>query len=790
MKSNPINQLILTTIIIGVSLVISNIMVATVQQGTSHADTASTSRASVNVSASCTFSGATTTANHAVNITPGSYNDNIGNHNFRIICNDNGGFSVYAIGYSDDQYGNTDMINSDSSQPNIATGLTTSGPNSSWAMKLTPVAGTYTPTISDGINNTEDFTVFHVIPSTFTKVATFLSLTDATAGSQFQATYRIYVDTTQAAGTYTGKVKYTIIHPSSYVAGTYTINYDANGGTGNMGNSTNIYNFEPFALPEASFTAPYGYAFAGWCSVQDQTQSPQTTCPSISYAVGDTIHSPATAGGAITLYAYWQKASPIQDLTLSTCQKNVGTNGNAIGVGDNIVVYDTRDSKSYTVRYINGDCWMTQNLRFTGVSLSPDTSNVAANKTINYYSLDSNNTQNLGDYSGHCDSTNSYNNACIYDSGNTTIGVWYNYYAATAGTISGSPNYNIASQDICPKNWHLPTGSANIHNTDLNRLVGNTTLGQQNATAGLVAFGAVTGGRYFNGSPVLIGNGYWWSDNVSGSTSSYSLSFSSSTGMFNANNSSTRSGGIFVRCVRYNDGYMQDFSLSEAAEGVEYTLKDRRDDKTYTVKKINNQLWMTQNLRFNDTSVSAATSNVSTSRQLTYYSLNSSNAGDLGAYFGKCNSTNGYGNACIYDSGDATTGIWYNYYAATAGTIYGNSNSTSASHDICPRNWRLPTGPNANGGTDFNRLIGNTTSVYQDPTPGLIAFGAVAGGHYSAGLFQGANYGHWWAATAYSGTRRYIMSYGSGSSQYSGQFLGTTNSSREVGYFVRCVRDF
>ena len=35
MKSNPINQLILTTIIIGVSLVISNIMVATVQQDAS-----------------------------------------------------------------------------------------------------------------------------------------------------------------------------------------------------------------------------------------------------------------------------------------------------------------------------------------------------------------------------------------------------------------------------------------------------------------------------------------------------------------------------------------------------------------------------------------------------------------------------------------------------------------------------------------------------------------------------------------------------------------------------------
>lgn len=216
MKSNPKNQLILTKIITGTGLIALSLMIITLQQNPTSADTTSTSRASVIVPASCTFSDTTTDGNYAVSITPGSYNDNIGNHEFQIFCNDSNGFSVYAIGYSNDQYGNTDMINSNSTHSNIATGLATSGSYSAWAMKLTPVTGTYAPTISNGTNGTENFTTFHTVPSTFTKVATFPSLTDATIGSKFQTTYRIYASPTQPAGTYTGKVKYVIVHPSSH----------------------------------------------------------------------------------------------------------------------------------------------------------------------------------------------------------------------------------------------------------------------------------------------------------------------------------------------------------------------------------------------------------------------------------------------------------------------------------------------------------------------------------------------------------------------------------------------
>ncbi|MBR2796023.1 hypothetical protein IKE13_03165, partial [Candidatus Saccharibacteria bacterium] len=79
----------------------------------------------------------------------------------------------------------------------------------------------------------------------------------------------------------------------------------------------------------------------------------------------------------------------MQDFTLTRCQANVGMGGNAANVGDVITVFDKRagnyfnsDEASYTVRYINGACWMTQNLRITG-NISATYSNFSTNSSFN-----------------------------------------------------------------------------------------------------------------------------------------------------------------------------------------------------------------------------------------------------------------------------------------------------------------------------------------------------------------------------------------------------------------------
>ncbi|MBQ2695469.1 InlB B-repeat-containing protein, partial [Candidatus Saccharibacteria bacterium] len=272
--------------------------------------------------------------------------------------------------------------------------------------------------------------------------------------------------------------------------------------------------------------------------------------PAISLASGTTA-----ASGSGTATDPWVIEGPtaMQDLTLSQCQKNVGTNGNATGIGDEMTVYDKRDGNDYTVRYINGECWMTQNLRFTNTSVPTATSNTTADKTLTYYSLDSSNAGNFNAYtSATCGtgSTAGYTHACVYDSGDTTTGVWYNYYAATAGTVSGSSNSTAASQDICPKNWHLPSGPSTTSNTDFNKLVGNTSSDWQDPTTGLTAFGAVAGGTYNNGSLSSTGAGHWWSATAVSTTNRYRLYYISNDGQFVGHYQSARYLGFSVRCVR------------------------------------------------------------------------------------------------------------------------------------------------------------------------------------------------------------------------------------------------
>ncbi|MBR2998254.1 BspA family leucine-rich repeat surface protein, partial [Candidatus Saccharibacteria bacterium] len=172
------------------------------------------SNVSVTVPVSCNISSTLDTA-HTATINPGQVKADIGTTTFKVFCNDNTGYAIYAIGYSGDEYGNTNMLPTNpttSTNPSIVTGTATSGDTSNWAMKIAPVDGTYKPTIESDTNGS--FSDYHIVPDTYTKVATLTTNTDFTIGSSFQSTYRVFVSQTQPADTYTGKVKYTLVHPN------------------------------------------------------------------------------------------------------------------------------------------------------------------------------------------------------------------------------------------------------------------------------------------------------------------------------------------------------------------------------------------------------------------------------------------------------------------------------------------------------------------------------------------------------------------------------------------------
>lgn len=222
---------------------------------------------------------------------------------------------------------------------------------------------------------------------------------------------------------------------------------------------------------------------------------------------------------------------------------------------------------------------------------------------------------------------------------------------------------------------------------------------------------------------------------------------------------------------------MQDMDFRICLNVDEYettTLIDVRDDNTYTVARIDNACWMTQNLRITGT-ISADESNFTGNDfNVSAYDLKTD-----GTSGGACDDANGLNNPCSHapDSSDLSQtgltveqlGVWYNYAAATAGEIKGDSDAT-ATQDICPAGWFLPDGdPNSWQDESLNILIGQEA-----------AFLPVYGGTYHDALLEKTDYGQWWSNNASnSSSRRYLL--------YNNGNLSINQGGASAGNSVRCV---
>ena len=205
----------------------------------------------------------------------------------------------------------------------------------------------------------------------------------------------------------------------------------------------------------------------------------------------------------------------IQDLTLSECQAQASD--------ADLTVKDKRDDNEYTVRYINGACWMTQNLRLAGgQTLTSEDSNVVGSWEF------PNNSLTLG---------NSYTEARSTLSDDTEhaleYGGYYNFCAASAGTNCQTSSVFDATYDICPKGWRLPT---------LNEMSGITSY--------VSAFSPVYSGYYSAGSLTDTGfGGYWWSATAYSSNSNRQYGLNYYGGILRTRNYNKYL-GFSVRCIR------------------------------------------------------------------------------------------------------------------------------------------------------------------------------------------------------------------------------------------------
>ena len=197
---------------------------------------------------------------------------------------------------------------------------------------------------------------------------------------------------------------------------------------------------------------------------------------------------------------------------------------------------DTRDSNSYTVRKLaDGKCWMTQNLRLVGSrTLTSSDSDVTSNFTLT-----------ASDSSTWCDSDNAtcVNKSMILNSGNSSYGTYYNWYAATAGTGKYETTSGNAASSVCPKGWKLPTGGGSSEFQALYSKY-NTPTKVMSANGPAIV---LSGYRYQGNTVFQNSNSIYWSSTPSGNAYGFILNGDSS--VFYTTNGGNKYLGATVRCL-------------------------------------------------------------------------------------------------------------------------------------------------------------------------------------------------------------------------------------------------
>ena len=423
------------------------------------------------VPVACTMSGTGTT--HTATLNPGTYSgtsgseyeNGIGKTTLTAICNDNNGFSIYAIGYTGNSYdseNHTKLVGTSIGSV-IATKAYASGDTTSnWSMKLTKVIDTsesYNPqnlTIQSDTEGT--FSSWHSIPAAYSKVAEYhantgSSTTDTTLGAKVETTYAAFIASNQPADTYSGQVKYIMVHPYSNTpkdgpitncpANKICYSPNANDVEGTMGQQSITASTTSTTLLASNFSRT-GYGFAGWSDRYDYSN----TNGAKFYGPDETINFGAgqysTTNGGLRLYAIWlpsvgslQDSSKVSELCgtgqNSLIQASIDGNANLDSVS---ALTDQRDGQTYAIaKLADGNCWMIENLR-----LEAEATRGEANKNLAQgYGA----STTYGNFIGLADAE--------YDTFGNTSAANSVYYI---GTQSGTAEINIGTNDL--PNWRMP----------------------------------------------------------------------------------------------------------------------------------------------------------------------------------------------------------------------------------------------------------------------------------------------------------------------------------------------
>ncbi|MBR3253163.1 InlB B-repeat-containing protein [Candidatus Saccharibacteria bacterium] len=509
-------------------------------------------------SASMTTSGAVT-----INAQPkgdGSVGTSINSEEINITTNCRAGYNLTISGPSDRN------LYRDGDSSNNTQGQYFAPIDGTSALKNTSNAWGYSLTANneDGI-----FTPLSDTPAFLKTTAQTASQTDI--NDSFSIYYGVSVSNTLNPGYYSMSSNNAIVYQLTIdeSCSGYTVEYNANGGTGTMSNQ-DITMDSATKLSANSFTAPeFGqsyedadgstipasanklWTFWGWNTEVDGTGD--------WYKDKEQVINLANDGDGIVLYAQWKQATmsdlvaatpsatqkvidhnTMQDMSPETCwNSDITTAANApaavlldyrgkITTGEN-----AEAPEQYTVsKLADNNCWMTTNLnlgRESGgpngdgtITLTPDDTDLSSG---NYtFTLPANTNASSTSNLARIHTTN--------NSGDNSNGTYYSFAAAMA--YQGQ-QIVTGGQSICPKNWDLPVP---IQYYILNNKMSYSSTNQTTSSPSsfLINGGFANGSSFYQTS-----YGYYWTNNYYPSSSSNqkaygvrinnnSISLSSSTG--------------------------------------------------------------------------------------------------------------------------------------------------------------------------------------------------------------------------------------------------------------------
>ena len=746
-----------------------------------NAATSAVDEVTITVPASCSLTN-TIGSPHTATIETGVYQDDIGETTFKVFCNDNEGFAVYAVGYTNDEFGNTTMKPSTLAVSNaIATGTATSGSTSNWAMKLTAVSGDYAPTLETGFND------YHVIPDTYTKVATYASNTDGSTGSSFKSTYGAFISQTQPADSYTGKVKYTVVHP-------------ANADTPGMEISDLTYMQDFKTLSAANKTSVLNSM--QYNTVYNLIDNRDNKTYQVARLKDDNIWMAENLDlGRTELTTDLTSSNTNLTDTLSATTFNSWKKTSATGLNDgggefiNVTGSDAVTGTPYGTLY-NFCAVSAGSICVTSETYENATSDICPagwRLPTGGYAGEFQALYNLTDYDSYekmrasiTDGGAAFALAGMFSSSTPYAQGTNGYYWAS--TRTWIPNDSISELGMNYTKYVNPASSVSRGNGDSVRCVAKKPSRTLTVSYGTgVSSVQVNGITIQDGETIELEEGLPRYINMTPSAGYGFTSWSVVSGMVDVAGSQISTyaiGGsddVLTANAAYVSTEMQNLSSNNCTTAIS-RVRDNRDNRVYMIQRLaDGKCWMMENLDLGRTELTTdlTSSNTHLNNTVTASTFNGwkKTSGSSKYYAGEFISTNG-----VDFVSKASYGTLYNYCAASAGTICSdsNANNNDATSDLCPAGWRLPTGGSSGEFRSLYSVANYNTSkkMRVAAIEGGAAF-ALAGYFYSTPTSQDLG-GRYWSSTRYDGSSMYALQMNDFDPEYKYGY-------RNNGYAMRCI---